>query len=483
MAKFPKEYLEDKLGDPAEIYTPHFRRDSRGNLVMPFTPYHRMVLVTSPGSKDVKFTTEGEDGKPATDPGSLKTGALYVGTVITIGPTSGWRLLLGGGDATYPIAYTDGVSVNFYVDKDGNVYLKGTIEAEAGGTIGGWSIGASELYAGTGASRVGLKPGTYPFYAGSETPASAPFRVNAAGKLWCTGIELLEGAGVGDLAILDQVDSDQIVDLSVTEGKLKDAAVAWEKIGEEAVKANNVWQGGEVITLSAQIKDAIILNAHIGDAEIQAAKIGSLNANVINAGIITSREYRTATAGVDRLEILASGYLDYITWWNAANNVQTWITDDYAGHLLIYAIAFVEIGNGLSVQGDIGVTGTVDGVDISNFATSYNTHVGDVSAHHSKWSNAISITPSSVVCSGSLQGTSLQLSGNIGLGIDAYINRVTTNYVRLTAGGFDMYKPIILNSLGSDPSGQLGMIFYHTGTNKLRLYGGSPAAWRDIAFA
>ena len=51
------------------------------------------------------------------------------------------------------------------------------------GTIGGFTIGASALTAGTGSNSVGLAPATYPFYAGSTTAASAPFRVLPSGEV------------------------------------------------------------------------------------------------------------------------------------------------------------------------------------------------------------------------------------------------------------------------------------------------------------
>ena len=63
----------------------------------------------------------------------------------------------------------------------------GTITSTAG-TIGGWTLGATSLSAGSGATTVGLDSGgTNPaIYAGSATPGSAPFRVTQAGALTAT---------------------------------------------------------------------------------------------------------------------------------------------------------------------------------------------------------------------------------------------------------------------------------------------------------
>jgi len=81
-------------------------------------------------------------------------------------------------------------SAGWQIQADGSaefndVVVRGTIYASAG-SIGGWTIASGHLYAGTGAGRVGLRPADYPFYAGAENPAAAPFRVTAAGALVAT---------------------------------------------------------------------------------------------------------------------------------------------------------------------------------------------------------------------------------------------------------------------------------------------------------
>jgi hypothetical protein len=78
---------------------------------------------------------------------------------------------------------------NFTLDSLGNITatnatLSGKITA-AEGSIGGWTIGATALTAGTGATSVGMSTaGSYAFYAGSATPSSAPFRVTPEGEVW-----------------------------------------------------------------------------------------------------------------------------------------------------------------------------------------------------------------------------------------------------------------------------------------------------------
>ena len=73
----------------------------------------------------------------------------------------------------------------FRVDMNGNLYassatITGSITATSG-DIGGWVVNQFGLTGSAG--EVGLLPGSYPFYAGSTTPANAPFRVTFAGDL------------------------------------------------------------------------------------------------------------------------------------------------------------------------------------------------------------------------------------------------------------------------------------------------------------
>ncbi len=75
----------------------------------------------------------------------------------------------------------------FWNDDVATLTISGTVTAGAG-AIGGWTIGATALTAGSGANTVGLDSGgTNPaIYAGSATPGSAPFRVTKAGALTAT---------------------------------------------------------------------------------------------------------------------------------------------------------------------------------------------------------------------------------------------------------------------------------------------------------
>lgn len=102
--------------------------------------------------------------------------AYDTGTGFWIGDVAGVPKLSIGNSAGNKVTW-DGSTLS----------IVGTITATTG-TIGGWTLGATALTAGSGATTVGLDSGgTNPaIYAGSATPASAPFRVTQAGALTAT---------------------------------------------------------------------------------------------------------------------------------------------------------------------------------------------------------------------------------------------------------------------------------------------------------
>ena len=87
-------------------------------------------------------------------------------------------------------------SGNFSIDTSGNVTITGTINAAANSVIGGWTLGNTNLHAGTGSNYVALSSsGTYAIWAGNETAANAPFRVNKNGEVTLTKLKYLNANG------------------------------------------------------------------------------------------------------------------------------------------------------------------------------------------------------------------------------------------------------------------------------------------------
>lgn len=87
------------------------------------------------------------------------------------------------GVATFSIDATTGAAT-----------FAGTLSAPSG-TIGGWTIGASSLTAGSGSTTVGLDTSVTTgddvrIYAGSSTASSAPFRVTESGVLYASNVNI-----------------------------------------------------------------------------------------------------------------------------------------------------------------------------------------------------------------------------------------------------------------------------------------------------
>lgn len=89
-------------------------------------------------------------------------------------------------------------SGNFSIDAAGNVTMTGAITTTSG-TIGGFTIGATRLSAGSGSNTVGLDSGTasfdYAIWAGASAASSAPFRLKRDGTLTVTKLEILNESG------------------------------------------------------------------------------------------------------------------------------------------------------------------------------------------------------------------------------------------------------------------------------------------------
>ena len=87
-------------------------------------------------------------------------------------------------------------SGNFSISEAGAVVVKGTVTAGAGSVIGGWVLAANNLHSGSGGSYVALaSSGTYAFWAGGETAASAPSRIKFNGEATFTKLMILNEQG------------------------------------------------------------------------------------------------------------------------------------------------------------------------------------------------------------------------------------------------------------------------------------------------
>lgn len=127
--------------------------------------------------------------------GSGQIGGWDIGTDAltsssgTVGMSSA---ITAGDDIRFWAGNATPSSAPFYVTESGKLTatdatISGSISATTG-SIGGWSVGATSLTSGATTTTVGLDSGgTNPaIYAGSATPASAPFRVTNTGDLTST---------------------------------------------------------------------------------------------------------------------------------------------------------------------------------------------------------------------------------------------------------------------------------------------------------
>ena len=87
-------------------------------------------------------------------------------------------------------------SGNFSIDTAGDVVMKGKVTAGTGSVIGGWVLATNNLHSGSGNSYVALaSSGTYAFWAGGETAASAPSRIKFNGEATFTKLMTLNEQG------------------------------------------------------------------------------------------------------------------------------------------------------------------------------------------------------------------------------------------------------------------------------------------------
>jgi hypothetical protein len=133
------------------------------------------IIVGTTGSSASNITIRGQVGTGIV-PAIFTT---IAGTATTDSAGNGFYIDRSG---KFRLAGANG---SVTMDGSGNLTVTGTINASLG-NIGGFTIGATSLTAGTGSTSVGLNTTGYPFYAGNASPESAPFSVTSAGALTAT---------------------------------------------------------------------------------------------------------------------------------------------------------------------------------------------------------------------------------------------------------------------------------------------------------
>jgi hypothetical protein len=132
--------------------------------------------------------------------GSIHITSGTVDSTLIVGEISATEITIGSGEGVVRVGnYPDAISPTFQGIWAGSadpstaefsVSTAGALVATSG-SIGGFTLSSTSLTTGTGASAVGLLPGTFPFFAGSSTASSAPFRVASTGDLTVTNVTIV----------------------------------------------------------------------------------------------------------------------------------------------------------------------------------------------------------------------------------------------------------------------------------------------------
>lgn len=167
----------------------------------------------------------------------------------------GWWLDMAGATPRFSLGNSGGSKLRW----DGTTLaITGTITA-TDGEIGGFTIGAQDLTAGSGASHIGFSSsGSVRIWSGSETPSAAPFQVSSAGVLTATGATIKSGAGnaraeltaVNGVSVYDsggtvrgRLSTDGSGFLGSTNGLSTGAAVRWTTGGVATINADAITTG------------------------------------------------------------------------------------------------------------------------------------------------------------------------------------------------------------------------------------------------
>ena len=314
----------------------------------------------------------------------------YGSGASTAGITSAGTVRFYAGSATPSAA-------PFRVDQSGalvatNATVTGNITATSG-VIGGFSLGATSLTAGSGATTVGMDSGgsNPAFYAGSATPGSAPYRVTAAGALVAT-----------NATITGTITGSTITGSTITGSTVVGGTVGARRVVINGTGTNEpgqaVWYDANGTTVLGTIgivtdaPDTIILD--VGSTSLSYAAIRA-RSSTASAGMFTSVSgialtASTTSASSAQAAILAQSFSSYST-------VPAIIGSSSVG-IGVEGVT----GGGIGLKGVGNTNGTgVDGSSISGY--------GGVFTGNSTRS-ALRITPVSSVPSSAQQGDIICLS-------------------------------------------------------------------------
>ena len=241
--------------------------------------------------------------------GSLNvTGAITVGTAgsISSGQTAydtgvGFWLDASGGTTRFSLGNSGGSKITW---QGTTLAVTGTITATAG-AIGGFTIGATDLTAGSGTSSIGLSSaGAVRIWSGNATPSSAPFQVSSLGALtaesgtiagWSidSTLGLKLGAGASTRGI-------STGSTAFYAGSATPSSAPFNVTTAGAVAMSNLTLTGGSINLNSGVFTVSAAGAvTASNISVTGGSItgGTITANLINAGTLTFNAGGTINGG------------------------------------------------------------------------------------------------------------------------------------------------------------------------------------------
>ena len=207
-------------------------------------------------------------------------------------------------------------SGNFEIDTSGNVTVKGILQAAANSVIGGWTLGSTNLHAGTGANYVALaSSGVYAMWAGAESAANAPWRVKRDGAMTVTKLMILNESG-----------TETEVNLR-TYGLWKLNYHTVKSYGTNSITLSNGatvnFNTAASVTLTGTWSGSTFTVTNSGNAQTSAASVEFVNALSSIAAYLFTAENHTATMAVkdsNRGNTVLTETYDATALYNAVRN-------------------------------------------------------------------------------------------------------------------------------------------------------------------
>ena len=301
----------------------------------------------------------------------------YAGAVKSgdIGWDANGENITGSGVAMYRkglVGAFEGV-IKFSLNaENGNAIFAGTLSAAAG-TLGAITIGTNAWHVDNSGN---MWWGNYASY------AAASIKISAAGL-----VDFTTGNFSGTLASGISITSPVITGGTITGSTIQTNSGA--NTGIKISSSTNditIFDGTQKVGTIYGSASSLWLQANVAGGNISFANGATLLATIDQNGNMA-----LAPAGADF--IVPSG------------GTFGWAT--YNIFLIAPSSTMISASTNFDIQGNLTLTGTVDGIDISS-------HAADASAHHSSTSSSLDITPATVVASGQLKGSILNsVSGQI----------------------------------------------------------------------